>query len=98
MEDEGGVDRAPGKDRRLTLPGGRGLCYAEFGASNGIPVVYCHGFPGSRLEAAFADRIASTLGARLIAVDRPGMGMSDYRAERTILGWADDVLFLVDHL
>jgi pimeloyl-ACP methyl ester carboxylesterase len=86
------------KIRRLTLPGGRGLCYAEFGASKGIPVVYCHGFPGSRLEAAFADRIASTLGARLIAVDRPGMGMSDYRAERTILGWADDVLSLVDHL
>ncbi len=84
--------------RRLTLPGGRGLCYAEFGASNGIPVVYCHGFPGSRLEAAFADRIASTLGARLITVDRPGMGMSDYCADRTILGWADDVLSLIDSL
>ncbi len=86
------------KDRRLTLPGGRGLAYAEFGASKGIPVLYCHGFPGSRLEAAFADRVASTLGARLIAVDRPGIGMSDYCTGRTILGWAADVLYLVDHL
>ena len=98
MQHEGGDDRAPMKIRRLTLPDGRGLCYAEFGASNGIPVVYCHGFPGSRLEAAFADPVASTLGARLIAVDRPGMGMSDYCTGRTILGWADDVLSLVDSL
>jgi pimeloyl-ACP methyl ester carboxylesterase len=86
------------KDRRLTLPGGRGLSYAEFGASKGVPVVYCHGFPGSRLEAAFADRVACSLGARLIAVDRPGIGMSDYCTGRTILGWADDVRSLVDHL
>ena len=85
-------------DRRLTLPGGRVLSYAEFGAPKGIPVIYCHGFPGSRLEAAFADRVASSLGARLIAVDRPGIGMSDYCAGRTILEWADDVRPLVDHL
>ena len=98
MKDEGGVDRAPMKDRRLTLPGGRRLSYAEFGAAKGIPVIYCHGFPGSRLEAAFADRVASSLGARLIAVDRPGFGMSDYCTGRTILGWADDVRSLVDHL
>lgn len=88
----------PMKDRRLTLPEGRGLSYAEFGVSKGIPVIYCHGFPGSRLEAAFADHVASTLGVRLIAVDRPGIGLSDYSAGRTILEWADDVCFLVDHL
>jgi len=88
----------PMKDRRLTLPEGRTLSYAEFGRSTGIPVIYCHGFPGSRLEAAFADRVASTLGARLIAVDRPGIGLSDYAANRTFLEWADDVCSLVDHL
>jgi hypothetical protein len=42
MEDEGGVDRAPGKDRRLTLPGSRGLSNTEFGESKGIPAVYPH--------------------------------------------------------
>ena len=61
-------------------------------------MLYFHGFPGSRLEAEFADSIASDTGTRLIAVDRPGMGMSDYLPSRTILGWADDVLALADHL
>ena len=41
------------RDHRLTLPDGRVLCYAELGAPDGRPVLYCHGFPGSRLEAVF---------------------------------------------
>lgn len=86
------------RDSRLTLPDGRRLAYAEFGASAANPVFYCHGYPGSRLEAAFADDIATSVGARLIAVDRPGMGMSDHLPGRTILGWADDVRALADHL
>ena len=86
------------RDSRLTLRGGRRLAYTEFGAPAGNPVLYFHGFPGSRLEAEFADSIASNTGTRLIAVDRPGMGMSDYLPGRTILGWADDVLALADHL
>jgi pimeloyl-ACP methyl ester carboxylesterase len=86
------------RDSRLTLRGGRRLAYTEFGAPAGNPVLYFHGFPGSRLEAEFADSIASDTGTRLIAVDRPGMGMSDYLPGRTILGWADDVLSLADLL
>ncbi len=86
------------RDSRLTLRGGRRLAYTEFGAAAGNPVLYFHGFPGSRLEAAFADSIASDTGTRLIAVDRPGMGMSDYLSGRTLLCWADDVLALADHL
>ena len=84
--------------KRLTLPDGRVLCYAEFGATRGRPVLYCHGFPGSRLEAAFAHGIASTLGARLIAADRPGMGRSDASPGRTVLAWTDDAGALVEHL
>jgi pimeloyl-ACP methyl ester carboxylesterase len=80
------------------LPGGRRLAYTEFGAPAGSPVLYFHGFPGSRLEAAFADSIARDTGTRLIAVDRPGMGLSDYLPGRTLLGWADDVLALANHL
>ncbi len=85
-------------EHRLILPSGRGLCYAELGAPDGFPVLYCHGFPGSRLEAEFADRGAASLGARLIAADRPGMGQSDPSPGRTILAWADDVRALADHL
>jgi pimeloyl-ACP methyl ester carboxylesterase len=86
------------RDYRLTLPSGRSLSYAEFGASTGVPVIYCHGFPGSRLEAAIADHVASSRGARLIAADRPGFGTSDYCPGRTIPGWADDVRDLANHL
>jgi pimeloyl-ACP methyl ester carboxylesterase len=85
-------------DHRLMLPSGRGLAYAEFGAAAGMPVVYCHGFPGSRLEAAFADGVASSLGVRIIAIDRPGIGASDACPDRTILDWTDDVGDLAEHL
>ena len=83
---------------RLILPGGRRLAYEAFGAPEGVPVVYFHGFPGSRLEAAFACPAAKALGARLIAADRPGIGMSDDCRGRTILSFADDVRALADHL
>lgn len=61
-------------------------------------MLYCHGFPGSRLEAAFAHAIAESVGARLIAADRPGMGGSDPAPERTILAWAEDTGALAEHL
>jgi pimeloyl-ACP methyl ester carboxylesterase len=86
------------RDHRLTLACRRRLAYRELGVPQGKPVMYFHGFPGSRLEAVFACRAASALGVRVIAVDRPGMGMSDGFSGRTILGWADDVRELADRL
>lgn len=85
-------------DHRLTLACGRSLGYAEFGATKGVPVFYCHGFPGSRREAAFADRAAADQNVRIIAADRPGIGLSGYCPGRTILGWANDVRELADNL
>jgi pimeloyl-ACP methyl ester carboxylesterase len=37
-------------------------------------------------------------GVRLITVDRPGHGLSDFQADRQLLGWPDDVSALADHL
>ena len=64
---------------------------AEYGEPHGAPIVYCHGFPASRLEAAFAHDAARRLGARLIAFDRPGYGLSDFKAGRRIAQWPRDV-------
>jgi pimeloyl-ACP methyl ester carboxylesterase len=86
------------QDSQLTLACGRRLGYAEIGAPEGLPVMYFHGFPGSRLEAAFAGPTATSLGVRLIAADRPGIGMSDVRQGRTILDSANDARALADHL
>jgi pimeloyl-ACP methyl ester carboxylesterase len=38
------------------------------------------------------------MGIRLIAPDRPGMGYSDFKPERKLLDWPDDVCFLADSI
>ena len=37
------------------------------------------------------DEAAGARGVRLIALDRPGMGLSDYQPRRTLVDWPDDV-------
>jgi pimeloyl-ACP methyl ester carboxylesterase len=88
-------DRA---DYTLQLTDGRRLGFAVFGAPEGDPVFYSHGFPGSRLEAAFSAEAAVRLGLRIIAPDRPGYGLSDIEPRRTICDWPADVAALADHL
>lgn len=84
--------------RIFVLPDGRRLAYTEWGAARGQPVLYCHGFPGSRLEARLADGAAQRLGIRLIAADRPGFGASDPRPGRRLSDWPADLAALADHL
>ncbi|KAK5727070.1 hypothetical protein LTR15_002962 [Elasticomyces elasticus] len=64
-----------GSTQTLGLPDGRTLAYAAFGSSNGHAIFELHGFPGSRLEAAVYHQSALELGAQVIGVDRPGMGL-----------------------
>ncbi len=85
-------------DKTLRVEDGRLLGYAIYGDPAGQPVFYFHGFPGSRLEAQLADRVAAQLGVRLIAVDRPGFGLSDFKPRRTIFDWPDDVTKIADAL
>ena len=80
------------------LKDGRRLAYAEYGAVEGRPVFYFHGFPGSRLEAVLAAAAAARLGIRLIAVDRPGYGRSDDLPGRHLSDWPADVAALADAL
>ena len=75
--------------RRITLRDGRTLAYVERGDPAGLPVVHCHGVPSSRAEADMYDH-ADTLvrmGVRLIVPDRPGVGLSDARPNRTVIDW-----------
>ncbi len=87
-----------GIDHRLRLPDGRRLGYAEFGDSVGAPVLYCHGGFCSRLDVAFAAETCRSSGVRLLAVDRPGIGLSDPQPGRRLLDWPDDVTRLADAL
>ncbi|MEM1131682.1 MAG: alpha/beta hydrolase [Pseudomonadota bacterium] len=82
----------------LRLSDGRNLAYQYFGDADGFPVFYFHGTPSSRLEAGFADAAAQAHGLRLIAVDRPGFGHSDFQPDRRFVDWPGDVTALADHL
>jgi pimeloyl-ACP methyl ester carboxylesterase len=61
-------------------------------------VFYFNGGPGSRLEGLLFDELNQQLGVRMISVDRPGYGLSDYYKDRTYLDWPVDVSELADHL
>jgi len=84
--------------KTIQLSDGRTLAYLETGDPEGRPVFYFHGGPGSRLEGLFYDEINQQLGIRMIALDRPGYGLSDFQEDRTYLDWPDDVSELADHL
>jgi pimeloyl-ACP methyl ester carboxylesterase len=84
-------------DRRVTLHDGRRIAIADFGTSTGAPVFYFHGFPGSRLEAGLVHHAAVDRRVRLVALDRPGYGHSDFRPH-TLADWPDDVVEVADAL
>ena len=82
----------------MTLKDGRTLGYAEYGAPQGKIIFEFHGNPSSRLGSALFDEAAQRLGVRVIGIDRPGMGLSDYKPGRKLLDWPDDVVELADNL
>lgn len=84
--------------RILNLDDGRNLSYAEYGSSTGIPVIYLHGLPGSRIEAASMHNIVNELNIRIVSIDRPGIGRSSPMPERGLLDHAQDVEKVADHL
>jgi pimeloyl-ACP methyl ester carboxylesterase len=86
------------QDKKLQVEDGRLLGYEVYGDPEGSPVFYFHGFPGSRLEARLATQVAARLAIRLIAVDRPGFGLSDFKPRRTIFEWPDDVIKIANAL
>src|SRR5215469_9460078 len=88
----------PAEDGVLVLRDGRQLGYAHYGHPGGQPVLYFHGHPGSRLEARFAHTAAAAAGFAVIALDRPGYGLSDFQPGRAITDWPADVAQAADAL
>jgi pimeloyl-ACP methyl ester carboxylesterase len=82
----------------LTLADGRRLAYDDVGDPGGLPIVYLHGCPDSRLSRHPDDSIAAHLGVRLIAVDRPGYGSSDPPSSWSLVDVANDIASVVDQL
>ena len=82
----------------ITLPDGRTLGFDDVGEPAGVPVLYVHGSPDSRRARHPGDEIAANLGIRLVAVDRPGAGLSSPHATGTVGSFADDSVALANHL
>jgi len=80
------------------LADGRTLGYRALGATEGPAVLVFHGTPGSRLSWDFLHEAAVELGIRVVAPDRPGIGLSDDQSNRGILDWPSDMTELVDQL
>lgn len=75
----------------------RRIAFAEYGDPAGKPVFLCHGTPSSRLNRP-DDEITRALGVRLLAIDRPGCGLSDFLPGRTLLDWPQDLAAVADSL
>lgn len=60
------------------LPTGSVVAYNFYGEQSGFPLLFFHDSGSSRLEAQFLDASAKSQGFRIISVDRPGVGRSDY--------------------
>lgn len=86
--------------QQFELPDGRSLGFDEYGPADGRPVFYFHGVPSSRIDFNMfgSPELIEQLGIRLIAVDRPGCGMSDIQPGRRVEDWPSDVAKLADGL
>jgi len=85
-------------NKTIKLKDGRKLGYIDLGKSDGKPLFHFNGFPGSRLEVTILADRAIKKNIRVIGIDRPGMGLSDFKKNRTLLDWPDDVVELADAL
>jgi pimeloyl-ACP methyl ester carboxylesterase len=79
---------------------GRKLAYMEGGDPNGAPVFYFHGLPGSRsdFDRPLGHEALAGSGVRVIGVDRPGFGASDFQPGRRYDDWPADVATVADAL
>ena len=80
------------------LKDGRKLGYIEYGDPRGKPLYFFHGWPGSRFAGKEVDETGKKLGVRIISTDRPGIGLSDFKKNRRLLDWPDDIVELANYL
>lgn len=85
-------------EQHIILEDNRKIGFAEYGTTEGFPIIYCHGSQSSRLEMHYDMSFAIENNLRIITIDRPGHGISDFNPEGTILNFAKDVKQLTKYL
>lgn len=71
----------------IQLPDGAVVAFAEYGDANGVPVIFCHGWPSSHTMARLTDKPARELGIRIVSLDRPGICGSTLQPNRKLSDW-----------
>lgn len=84
--------------RTVALADGLDLAWEEYGDAAGVPAIFCHGWPSSRIQGAMLGEYAHALGIRLISPDRPGIGRSADRAGRRLIDWPSTIGEFAYHL
>lgn len=84
----------------ILLSDGRTLGYASYGSTspNAPTILYFPGTGSCRHEALIWATEADAAGARLLSLDRPGVGLSSPDPAGTVLSFANDVLQLSQQL
>ena len=82
----------------IELKDGAVVAFEEYGDTNGVPVMFCHGWPSSRTMAQLTDEPARELGIRIISADRPGISGSSLQPDRKLTDWPRIVERIADHL
>lgn len=82
----------------IQLSEGAVIAFEEYGDPNGVPVLFCHGWPSSRIMARLTDEPARDLRIRIISPDRPGICGSSLQPERKLTDWPRVVERVIEHL
>ncbi len=72
--------------------------WESYGDPDGVPVLWCHGGLSSRLDASLAYDGARKAGARIISIDRPGIGRSAPAPVAAVDAWPPVAGAVMDQL
>jgi Predicted hydrolases or acyltransferases (alpha/beta hydrolase superfamily) len=86
------------KERFVQLQGDAVVAFQEYGDANGVPVIFCHGWPSSCTMARLTDEPARELGVRIISPDRPGISGSSLQPNRKLADWPRVIERVLDHV
>ncbi|HEV8422823.1 MAG TPA: alpha/beta hydrolase [Chthoniobacterales bacterium] len=82
----------------ISLASGQTIALAEYGARDGEPIFFSHGWPSSRTMAELTHTAARELNLRIISPDRPGIRNSSLHPKRKLLDWPPLLEELADRL
>jgi pimeloyl-ACP methyl ester carboxylesterase len=89
---------ADGTGMRVRMSDGRAIGLSEHGDLQGKPLLWFPGTPSSRLWPVPDVEAARAAGVRVIVIERPGFGVSDFQPNRRVIDWPGDVEQVADAL